>query len=258
MLNCANQAKCIIPELQLKRKFKVYLCSRPASGHQRLFFLLNEGFYLHPNSIMVNSTNDAELLIYLEDEFRTANECSRPADASKLVVINEVDFPFDYAFEQKKFGRTTKEGLPLPLPRWYWMMFRRSFVLRHDGHFVDYHTVHDYPDMYPMVYSLANAYTQHQFHDDNRNYEIVCTLRTGNITISNGVILTPTSRIRVLDWVVQYGAVRGITDRMVTSEVSTMTRGHIDRNYFERMFHSKIVVTVNPAHWLVFAPTTCS
>ena len=60
---------------------------------------------------------------------------------------------------------------------------------------------------------------------------------------------TMTTRIRVLDWVVQYGVARGIMDRMVTSQVSSSSRSEVDRNYFERMFHAKIVVTVNPADW---------
>ena len=33
------------------------------------------------------------------------------------------------------------------------------------------------------------------------------------------------------------------------SQLSTATRTQIDRMYFERMYNTKIIVTVNPAGW---------
>ena len=58
-----------------------------------------------------------------------------------------------------------------------------------------------------------------------------------------------TTRLRVAQWVLDYGVSRGISDRMIINQTSTTTRSHIDRNYFEQMFNAKIVVTVNPANW---------
>ena len=50
ILTCPNQAKCVIPELQLKKKFKVYLCKNPSTGGKRFYFLSREAFLLHPNA----------------------------------------------------------------------------------------------------------------------------------------------------------------------------------------------------------------
>ncbi len=42
LLLCVNQSKCIIPELQLQKKYKIYLCEKTGGG-VRFHFLVTEG-----------------------------------------------------------------------------------------------------------------------------------------------------------------------------------------------------------------------
>lgn len=67
ILQCPNQSSCIVPELQLLEKTKVYFCKHPVRGGVRFYFLTREGLLLHPNVILVDESeiDTAEYIIYL-------------------------------------------------------------------------------------------------------------------------------------------------------------------------------------------------
>ena len=67
ILQCPNQSSCIVPELQLLEKIKVYFCTHPVRGGVRFYFLTREGLLLHPNVILVEESeiDTAEYIIYL-------------------------------------------------------------------------------------------------------------------------------------------------------------------------------------------------
>jgi len=126
-----------------------------------------------------------------------------------------------------------------PTHIWYFMYFKRSFVRREDGRFIGYPSIDTYPDVYPLTYSIAEAYVQPHSFNVQREIDILCTLRGSKLM---------TTRQRVSDWVALYGQTRNVQN-IVTKQLSTATRTQIDRMYFERMYNTKIIVTVNPAGW---------
>jgi hypothetical protein len=71
LFDCHNQSNCIVPDLQLSRIFKVYMCTKGRQGGIRFFYLVREGLLLHPNVIMVpfDDINSADLVIYLPGTF---------------------------------------------------------------------------------------------------------------------------------------------------------------------------------------------
>ena len=67
ILKCRNQSQCIVPDLQLLVKFKVYFCTKGVHQGYRFFFLVKEGLLLHPNVELVSFQNisQADLIVYL-------------------------------------------------------------------------------------------------------------------------------------------------------------------------------------------------
>ena len=65
VLMCPNQSKCIVPELQLKVKYKIYMCKHPTKQGVRFYFLTREGLLLHPNVEMVTDISTADYVVYL-------------------------------------------------------------------------------------------------------------------------------------------------------------------------------------------------
>ena len=65
VLMCPNQSKCIVPDLQLKVKYKIYLCKHPTRQGVRFYFLSREGLLLHPNVEMVTDIAAADYVVYL-------------------------------------------------------------------------------------------------------------------------------------------------------------------------------------------------
>jgi hypothetical protein len=66
LIKCLNQTKCIQPNLQLTKKFKVYYCKHVSHG-VRFYFLIREGLLLHPNIILVSNPDDADIIVYLPE-----------------------------------------------------------------------------------------------------------------------------------------------------------------------------------------------
>ena len=133
ILRCPNQSKCIVPELQLKPKTKIYLCKHPVRHGVRFYFLVREGLLLHPNVMLVDEEHveDADYVFYLPGSspwHRT--ECTNSSLADKLIVMDEFDghnlfYPFKTKEEVKAvYGEDMV---------WYYMYFKRSFVARRDG-----------------------------------------------------------------------------------------------------------------------------
>lgn len=237
ILKCHNQSHCIVPDLQLQRRFKVYFCTKGVHQGIRFFYLAREGLLLHPNVQLVEFQNihEAEIIVYLPASSPwDKTECSDPALASRLLVIEEFDGDNMYS----PYGNVTKmEQVYGPTKRWYSMYFKRSFVHRRDGRFLHFRGL-DHPDVYPMVYSLANSYSQLKFNHD-RPIDITCTLR-GNKQMS--------TRLRVQQWTAAYIKAHNITNS-VQGELNHDTRTKISTAYFTKLFNSKIIVTVNPANW---------
>ena len=94
----------------------------------------------------------------------------------------------------------------------YFIYFKRSFVKRVDGQFIGYPSIDSYPDVYPLTYSIAEAYVQlNKFNlISSREIDILCTLRGSKLM---------TTRQRVSDWVKDYGATRKV-ENIVTEQVA--------------------------------------
>lgn len=237
ILRCPNQSKCLVPELQLKPKNKIYLCKHPVRHGVRFYFLVREGLLLHPNVILVDEehVDEADYVFYLPGSspwHRT--ECTNSSLADKLIVMDEFDghnlfYPY----------KTKEEVIQVYGPErvWYYMYFKRSFVARRDGKFMG-HPHLNRPDVYPMTYAIAEAYIQTKFNFV-REIEVLCTLR-GNARM--------TTRQRVQTWVAEYTESRKLKNA-ITSQVNGATRTTVSKSYFAQMYNAQIIVTVNPANW---------
>ncbi len=244
ILACKNQSQCIVPELQLVPKLKIYLCSHPVRQGVRFYFLTREGLLLHPHVELVNfaEVNTADFIVYLPGSapwHRT--ECNDTMFADRLIVLDEFDGHAAFAPMGKK--QDLVNAYPASnvreIGQWYFMMFKRSFVVRKRGVF-RYFPHLDKPDMYAMTYSLAEAYLRGPFQK-NRKWEIVCTLR--------GSRQQP-ARLRVQDWLKEYVADRHMTsEQAVTEQINKASRTSVNRHYFELMHSAEIIVTVNPSDW---------
>lgn len=123
--------------------------------------------------------------------------------------------------------------------QWYYQMFKRSYVVRKRGVF-KYYPHLDKPDMYPMTYSLAEAYLRGPF-THARKWDIVCTLR--------GSRQQP-ARLRVQEWLKEYVVDRRIPEeKVVTGQLNKASRTTVNKHYFELMHSARIIVTVNPSDW---------
>jgi hypothetical protein len=238
LLLCPNQAKCIVPELQLKKKLKVYLCKHPTRHGVRFYYLAREGLMLHPNVELVaeSAIETADFIMYLPGSAPWhLTEIRNSSFSKRLIVLDEFDghtlFSPGYPKEEhiKYYGG--------PSAPWYYMYFKRSYVRRLDGHFQGYpHLIQH--EVYPLTYSIAEVYIPHHFNS-KREIDILCTLRGSK---------SMTTRLRVQTWVAEYGKERNVQN-FISGEVNTATRTTVSKQYFEQMFNAQIIVTVNPANW---------
>jgi hypothetical protein len=238
LMNCLNQSRCLVPELQLQKKYKIYFCKHPVRYGVRFYYLAREGLLLHPNVQLLDhkDINKADYIVYLPGSAPWhKTECNQTSYASRLIVLDEFDGHTLFLPTRTKEEYATKYGSPQA--SWYALYFKRSFVRRADGKFLGYPHLPQYQN-YPMVYAIAEAYIPHTFRQ-TRETDVLCTLR-GSAAMS--------TRLRVQHWIAEYGKERNI-QKVVSGQVDNAQRTTISRKYFENMYDSRIIVTVNPAHW---------
>eukprot|EP00606_Chrysophyceae_sp_TOSAG23-5_P001168 GSChrysophyteH2.ASY1.ANO1.735.1 assembled CDS len=235
LLQCHNQAKCVVPQLQLAKMQKVYMCLHPSNHGVRFYFLVKEGLLLHPNVELMESYDEAlkdpaeggaDYIIYLPGSSPWhKTECTDKRQASKLIVMDEFD-----GYVAKVYG---KDML------WYDMYFKRSFVQRRDGKFLN-HPHLNKQDVYPLTYAITEAYLPEVFQME-RSTEILCTLR-GNARMQ--------TRLRVQNWMQEYvnDTSKGVTNAVV-GQINKATRSTLSKDYFDNMHNAQIIVTVSPANW---------
>ena len=236
LLLCPNQSKCIVPELQLEVKLKIYFCKHPVRQGVRFYFLMKEGLLLHPNVQLVDEADmyNADFVIYLPGSAPWhKTECTN-ITADKLIVMDEFDGHSLFMPRKTDAEIIAAYG---PDMRWYFLYFKRSFVTRKNGKFKNYPHFSK-RDVYPMTYALAEAYLQHQFNF-HREIEILCTLR------GSAAMMT---RQRVQEWVAEYGVSREVKN-IISAQLNGASRTTVNKGYFEQMYNSSIIVTVNPANW---------
>lgn len=125
LIRCYNQSGCIMPELQLEKSFKVYLCARTAYGI-RFYYLVTEGLLLHPNIHITHDIDEAEVIVYLPTSSPWhKSECGHEKYFSKLVVLDEGDGPQIF----------NPDNAP---KQWNILYFKRSYVSRRNGVFHGY------------------------------------------------------------------------------------------------------------------------
>ena len=207
VLRCQNQTKCIVPELQLEAKLKVYFCRHPARHGVRFYYLVREGLHLHPNVELLpfEKIDDADFVIYLPGSSPWhLTECTDKALHSKLLVLDEFDgYNMFHPFERieqviEVYGKNLM---------WYFMYFKRSFVARRDGKFLS-HPHLSQPDVYPITYALAEAYVSPSYNFQ-RAIDILCTLRGSSKMVT---------RMRVQEWIAEYAKSRNVVNA-ITEQV---------------------------------------
>lgn len=232
ILRCHDQANCIIPELQLEIKLKVYMCKHTAKHGVRFYYLVREGLSLHPNVEILTSFADideADYILFLPGSSPwLKTECTSPHLSSRLIVLDEFDFHgplFIPTVDKYKARLTNQSNLVQPYtppidplhptatkPSWYFMYFKRSYVSKRNGVLGYYPHVFKHR-VFPLTYSIAELYIPHEFntHVMQRGIDVMCTLR-GNKRM--------TTRQRVQDWVGEYVQVNNI-ENAVTAQVSS-------------------------------------
>lgn len=208
LLRCPKQSTCIVPELQLEKKLKIYLCKHPTKHGVRFYYIAREGLLMHPNVELITQENisQADFIIYLPGSTPWhLTECTDPSYGSRLIILDEFDghqlisptiTPEQYI---ERYGGRNKQ--------WYFMYYKRSFIRRLDGDFKRYPHFSQ-PDVFPMTYSIAEAYIPKEFNFQ-REIDILCTLRGTKAM---------TTRMRAQTWVAEYGVSRNIK-QIVTSQV---------------------------------------
>jgi hypothetical protein len=226
LIRCRNQTLCISPQLQLRPTFNVYFCKHINFGI-RFFFLVREGLLLHPKIRLVHSPQAADYIIYLPESSRwEKTECALPELHNKTIVLDESDYP--NLFEPSKEVH-------------FLLSFKRSYVQRSDGRFKHYMNYVTDPTVFPMTYTLAEIYIRHLFKRyQERTIDILCSLRA---------IPSDPTRTRVKKWIDEYISLHGLSESAYSGEVNSMSRPVISKQYFERMYSSKIIVTSNPSNW---------
>lgn len=105
IVNCEKQTHCIAPALQLEHMFKVYQCKRVSHG-VRFFYLIREGLTLHPSVQLVQTPEEAEVIVYLPESANWAkSECNNPDYYSKVSSTCQIlyDGDFDYVYFRSYF-----------------------------------------------------------------------------------------------------------------------------------------------------------
>ena len=237
VLRCQNQTKCVVPQLQLEAKLKIYFCRHPARHGVRFYYLVREGLHLHPNVQLLpfEKIDEADFVVYLPGSSPWhLTECTNASLHTKLLVLDEFDgynmfHPFE-RIEQVEavYGKSLM---------WYFMYFKRSFVARKEGKFLS-HPHLSQPDVYPITYAVADAYVNHNFNFQ-RSIDVLCTLRGSSKMVT---------RMRAQEWVSEYAKSRSI-ENAITEQINSATRTTLSQGYFQQMYNAKIIVTVNPANW---------
>jgi hypothetical protein len=84
LVSCKGQTKCIAPALQLEKTFNVYYCKRVSHG-VRFYYLIREGLTLHPKVNLVDTPDEAEVIVYLPESANWAkSECNNASYYSKV------------------------------------------------------------------------------------------------------------------------------------------------------------------------------
>lgn len=232
LLKCKNQTRCIEPYLQLRREYKVYLCKKVAYG-VRFYYLVNEGLLHHPNIVLVDDPDVADVIVLLpESSPWQKSECSRMGYRKKTVILDETDGPNLLELPQQLHGGV----------RDWLLYFKRSFVRRRNGEFMGYMPyLLKHSGVLPMTYTIVDAYVRPTYKFlKERDMEIVTTLR--------GHAHDPT-RLRIRNWVEEYCKSRRIISRCIVGQVNQASRTVVSGGYLESMYRAKIVITSNPSGW---------
>lgn len=232
LIKCKNQTRCIEPYLQLTREYKVYYCNKVGYG-VRFYYLVREGLLHHPNIVLVDDPDDADVIVLLpESSPWSKSECSRMELRAKTVVLDETDGPDLFELPQQSHGGV----------RDWLLYFKRSFVRRRDGEFLGFMPyLLKHSGVLPMTYTIADAYVRPQFKFlKMRDMEVVTTLR--------GHSRDPT-RLRIRGWIEEYCKSRGIVDKCIIGQVNHASRTVVSGSYLDSMYRGKIVVTSNPSGW---------
>jgi hypothetical protein len=184
LIKCNNQTRCIQPVLQLRKTYNVYYCKKVSHG-VRFYFLIREGLLQHPKINLVSTPEAAEVIVYLpESAAWQKSECNKPEYFNRLLVLDEGDGP--QLFESDSAHSQL-------------LMFKRSYVRRHNGIFQSYMGYVKRTDVLPMSYTIADAYVSPTFYTQaQRDIEILCTLRPSKVRCHRlPCYLKLSSRLRV-------------------------------------------------------------
>jgi hypothetical protein len=237
LTTCRNHTQCIQPVLQLQKSYDVYYCKHVGHG-VRFYYLAKEGLLLHPKIRLVDRPEDADVIIYLPESAPwKKSECAHKDLWHKIVMLDEGDG--QHIFEPSLLPQEQTLAMSKPLNE-FLLSFKRSYVNRGNGRFLGYMQYAKKSNVFPMTYTIAEAYVRPNFRPFvERDIEVLCTLR--------GSRFDP-SRLRVQQWLEEFAKARGLSNYVI-GQINTASRTVVSKQYFEQMYRSQVIVTANPSEW---------
>ena len=187
---------------------------------------------LHPKIRLVSTPESADIIVYLPESANwKKTECNNPLYWNKTIMLDETDH--QGVFVPDEFSKTKP-------PSSFLMTFKRSYVRRANGVFGGYMGYSSQANLFPMTYTIADAYVRPQYKPFKaRTIPILCTLRGSN---------WDPVRLRVRQWVEEYGKARGLKN-VVAGQINSASRTVISNQYFDNMYNAQVIVTSNPSDW---------
>ena len=213
-----------------RRKYKIHLWNdtspKPTTNKETMYN--QEGWSKHPRTKLVDSPDDADLIVWVTTRGNTEAEIP-PRNYPNIPVVL-LDYSDGCSLHQKR-----DQILNL------WGYFKRSFVQRKEGLYTQNCSGTMEENIHPLAYSGAKAITNNDTSKP-RKYAITNVLRTES-DHNKG-------RAKIVNWTKSFIQKRGLENESIVGEVSTgYSASNWDQTYMDHLANSKIIVTSNPWEW---------
>ena len=202
--------------------------SSPIGGKREKLYN-QEGWSNHPRTQLVDSPNDADLIVWVTTRGNTEAEIP-PRNYSNIPVVL-LDYADGCSLHQKR-------GEILNL----WGYFKRSFVERKEGLYIKNCSLTKEENVHPLAYSGAKAIMNYNISKP-RKYLITNVLRTES-NHNKG-------RAKIVNWTKAFIKKHGLEDESyVGGDIGTgYSASDWDKTYMNHLANSKVIVTANPWKW---------
>ena len=207
--------------------YQVHIWNDGTFCNLRETFLIKEGFTLNPHTILVESPDKADIIVWVSTGAAAEKEMPPSCNYSTPVVILDYSDGCSVNPHRYKIGNLVQ-------------YFKRSFVLRHDGVYVGNCTRDQ--SILPIAYSGA-GFMVNQNKAKERPVVFTNLLRVHGSTNEN--------RKRVVGWTKSFFIKHNYTrEQAFIGQAGGGGAGSgWDQTYLDQLAKSKIIITANPNRW---------